>query len=309
LNNLIFSSTPLRISFIGGGTDFRKFYEKKNNFGQVISAAINLRTYCFMKEKNDLNIKNDKLFFNNKIQNKDVYKKFIYFCKKNSVNKKYDIIFYSDIPNGSGLGTSSSFILSLLKNFYKINNKNISRPKLVEMANYFESKLLKRPIGMQDAWGSEIKGIKKIRFTKKKIIIKKINNKRFKNFINKKLFLYPVNHFVPNDKILKNIKKNINKKFHLLCKMNELSEKAYSAIISNNFRLFLKILRESHNIKSQYAPGVVNKKIDNIFSFLKKKKLQPLKILGAGGRGYVLFFCNKLVNLKNINYLDFSVAD
>lgn len=74
--------------------------------------------------------------------------------------------------------------------------------------------------------------------------------------------------------------------------MNELSTNAYNSIIKNNFNLFLKILRESHDIKSKYTNGVVNKKINNLFYFLKNKKLQPLKILGAGGRGYILFYCN-----------------
>ena len=201
MENLVVSSTPLRISFVGGGTDFKEFYERKNFYGQVISAAINFKTYCFMKKKNNLNVKNDKFFFDNNFQKSHVYKKLIYFCRKEGIKNKYDIIFYSDIPNGSGLGTSSSFILSLLKSLYKINKKKISKSNLINKANFFESKLLKRPIGMQDAWGSEIKGIKKIIFKKKKITIKKIYNRKFKNFINKKLFLYPVNYFIPNDKI------------------------------------------------------------------------------------------------------------
>ena len=51
MENLVVSSTPLRISFVGGGTDFKEFYERKNFYGQVISAAINFKTYCFMKKK------------------------------------------------------------------------------------------------------------------------------------------------------------------------------------------------------------------------------------------------------------------
>ena len=91
--------------------------------------------------------------------------------------------------------------------------------------------------------------------------------------------------------------------------MNKLSKIAYKSITENNFSLFLKILRESHNIKSKYASGVTNNKINKLFNFLIKKKLQPLKILGAGGRGYILFFCSNKKKLKNINYLDFFVTD
>tara|TARA_B100001057_G_scaffold471962_1_gene534779 strand:- start:8111 stop:9040 length:930 start_codon:yes stop_codon:yes gene_type:complete len=307
MGSLITSATPLRISFIGGGTDFKEFYEKKDCFGMVISTAINLKTYCFFKEKNNLNLKIDKFFFDNDFQSTNIYKKFISFCRRNKIKKKYDVIFYCDIPNGSGLGTSSSYILSLLKAFYQENKIKINKSKIIEQSNYFESKMLKRPIGMQDAWGSEINGIKKITFKKKKISFIKINNLKFISFVNNKLFLYPVNYFVSNDLILKNIKKNINKNIKILQSMNSLTQQAYRAIKFNKFEYFLEILRKSHDLKSKYTNGVTNKKIENLFSFLIKKKMRPLKILGAGGRGYILFYCKNKKNLKKLNYLDFKV--
>ena len=307
MSSLITSSTPLRISLIGGGTDFKEFYEKKNCFGMVISVAINLKTYCFFKQKNNLNLKIDKFFFDNNFQDTNIYKKFIYFCKKNKIDKEYDIIFYCDIPSGSGLGTSSSYILSLLKAFYQENKIKISKSKLIENSNYFESKLLNRPIGMQDAWGSEINGIKKITFRKKKISVSKINNSKFINFVNNKLFLYPVNYFVSNDLILKNIKKNINKNIKILQEMNKLTELAYNTIKENDFNSFIEILRKSHDIKSKYSSGVSNQKIEKLFSFLSRRKMKPLKILGAGGRGYILFYCKDKKDLKKLNYLNFKV--
>lgn len=307
MSSLITSSTPLRISLIGGGTDFKEFYEKKDCFGMVISVAINLKTYCFLKQKNKINLKIDKFFFDNNFQNTNIYKKFIYFCKKNKIKKKYDIMFYCDIPSGSGLGTSSSYILSLLKAFYLENKIKISKSKLIENSNYFESKLLKRPIGMQDAWGSEIYGIKRITFRKKKISVLKIDNIKFKNFVNNKLFLYPVNYFVSNDLILQSIKKNINKNIKILQEMNKLTQLAYNTIKKNDFNSFIGILRKSHDIKSKYTNGVTNQKIEKLFSFLTKKKMKPLKILGAGGRGYILFYCNNKNNLKRLNYLNFKV--
>ena len=94
MENLVVSSTPLRISFVGGGTDFKEFYERKNFYGQVISAAINFKTYCFMKKKNNLNVKNDKFFFDNNFQKSHVYKKLIYFCRKEGIKNKYDDLEY-----------------------------------------------------------------------------------------------------------------------------------------------------------------------------------------------------------------------
>ena len=312
MNNLILSSTPLRISFIGGGTDFREFYCKNNTYGQVISAAINLRTYCILKKKIKTKIKSDQKLFNNEIYNTNIYKSFSKFTKEQKVYDKYDVIFYSDIPNGSGLGTSSSFILSLLKCFFKSIEKNVTNKELINFSNYFESSLMKRPIGMQDAWGSQISGIKKIRFYKNRVDIKKIHKSKFTNFVNNNLFLYPINSFKSNKNILNNIRKNIisNSTTNLLMQMNELSNRAYKTILNDDFKSFLSILRDSHDIKSSYTKGVSNNTIEKSFSYLKSREVMPLKILGAGGRGFILFFCdkkNKLIN-NNINYLDFKVV-
>jgi len=155
--------------------------------------------------------------------------------------------------------------------------------------------------------GSEIYGIKKITFRKKKISVLKIDNIKFKKFVNNKLFLYPVNYFVSNDLILKSIKKNINKNVKILHEMNKLTQLAYNTIKKNDFNSFIGILRKSHDIKSKYTNGVTNQKIEKLFSFLTKKKMKPLKILGAGGRGYILFYCNNKNNLKRLNYLNFKV--
>jgi len=89
--------------------------------------------------------------------------------------------------------------------------------------------------------------------------------------------------------------------------MNILTQQAHQAIKKNKFNNFLEILRKSHDIKSKYTDGVTNKKIESLFHFLIKKKMKPLKILGAGGRGYILFYCENKKNLKNLNYLDFKV--
>lgn len=313
MNNLILSSTPLRISLIGGGTDFKEFYANTGTYGQVISLAINLNTYCIIKKKNKALINSGESFFKNEISNTNIYVAFTKFLKEQKIDQQYDIVFYSDIPSGSGLGTSSSFILSLLKCFFISIKKKVSLEQLINYSNYFESHLMRRPIGMQDAWGSQIPGIKKIKFTSRKIFVKKINNNKFTNFVNSKLFLFPINAFKSNKELLGNIRKNIVQNrdiVHLLKKMNQLSNNAYEAILNNNYKYLLSILKESHKIKSSYAEGVSNNAIKKSFDYLEKNGLTPLKVLGAGGRGFILFFSNdkKKIIKKKINYLDFKVV-
>ncbi len=310
MDNLIVTSTPVRISLIGGGTDFKEFYLKKNNCGQVISLAIDIKTYCFLKKKQNFLLKKKDSFFSNKILKTKIYKAFKKFCRIKNIYDHFDIILYSDIPSGSGLGSSSSFILSLIKALNKFKKIKLSDRKLIENTNYFEASLMNRNIGMQDAWGCQLPGIKLITF-KKKITAKKINNRKLTEFINQNLFLYPIKKFKSNQNILNKITKNIKSKKNVdvLRKMYTLTNKAYKAIKGNDFESLLHIIRESQNLKSKYANGVVNKTIIEAFDYLEKLKLKPLKILGAGGRGFVLFYCKDKKLLNKIEYINFKVIN
>ena len=144
-----------------------------------------------------------------------------------------------------------------------------------------------------------------------RLILIKIKQNNFTHFVNKKLFLYPINSFKSNHNILNNIRKNIisNSTINLFKEMNKLSNKAYNSIKKSDFNSFLSILRDSHDIKSSYSKGVSNKNIEQSFLYLKNKEVMPLKILGAGGRGFILFYCeNKKKLLDNkINHLDFKI--
>lgn len=172
MNNekVIVTRTPLRVSFVGGGTDMPYFYEKFG--GATISCAIKKYIYVTVKynhtynEKFRLNysitesvntiseIKNDRIRFALSLM---------------KIKKPIYINTFSDIPANSGLGSSSSFTVGLIHALFKLENKKISIKKISELAFKIESKITNNLVGKQDHYIAAFGGLRLIKYKKKSI--------------------------------------------------------------------------------------------------------------------------------------------
>ena len=183
-DKVVITKTPLRVSFVGGGTDMPYFYEKKT--GATISCAINRYIYVTAKyhnnyqEKYRLNYSETENTNNlSNIKNLRI-KKVIEMLK---ISRPLYINTFADIPANSGLGSSSSFTVGLIKALGKLRNKSFSNNKIAEMAYKIESEITKGSLGKQDHYIAAYGGIKHITYSKKKSFdfIYKIKKKKFKN--------------------------------------------------------------------------------------------------------------------------------
>ena len=127
---MIFSKTPFRVSFFGGGTDFYKYFKNKNSI--VIGSAIDKYIYIFLNRfYSNLFDHNIRLFYtlnefvktNNQIKHKVIKNIFI----DQGIKKDIELHVLSELPSYIGLGSSSSFVVGLLNliNFYKKKKKLI----------------------------------------------------------------------------------------------------------------------------------------------------------------------------------------
>ena len=187
--DLVTTKTPLRVSFLGGGTDIKNFYGKFG--GSVLSSAIDKYVYvtvkrhspCF-KEKFRLNYSKSETGNSlSKIQN-NIVRECIKLVK---INFPIYISTVGDVPTGSGLGGSSSFTVGLLNALYAIQGKKIKKKRLFEDACRIEIEILKEPIGKQDQVPAVYGGLNFISFKKNSFVKidnikeKKIYNNLFKN--------------------------------------------------------------------------------------------------------------------------------
>ncbi len=181
---MIGSLAPLRISFIGGGTDIPKFYNKYG--GEIVACAIDKYIWTFANKLSEKIIilkysKSEVLKNKKKIKHRLINQ-----ILSNYSNENIDLNFIADMPSRTGLGSSSTFAVSLLTALEILSNKKINKKKIAEMACDVEIKKLKDPIGKQDQYMSSFGGLKHIKFFKNKVRIKNIyiNNKNLKKFQN-----------------------------------------------------------------------------------------------------------------------------
>ena len=129
MKNFVVTMTPMRISFVGGGSDFKEFYVP-NNGGAVISAAINKYMYIIINKYHDKNkcfLKYSKTEVVDNVKN--IKHPLIWGCLSKSKLWGLDINSVADIPAGTGLGSSSSFTVGLINALQLYKGKSLSKKK------------------------------------------------------------------------------------------------------------------------------------------------------------------------------------
>ena len=289
--------SPLRISFVGGGTDMPLYYKKYT--GEVITAAINKYTWVFINKWQNKNLllkysKSELVSSKKKIKHRLIRE-----IMKNYNFQGLDINFIADLPNRAGLGSSSSFTVALLGALEKFKGKKISKKKLAQEACNIEIKKLKDPIGKQDQYISAFGGFCQIIFKKNTVLVKKINIERRKilNF-EKSISLVNTGIFRSANKVLKKQYRKSKKNEHIYHEIKKLVPKFLLALKKNNLKLCGKILKKNWELKKKLDNSIYLKKFSSIENKLNKIGVYGYKLLGAGSGGYYCIISNQKQKVK-----------
>ena len=295
------ASCPLRVSLFGGSTD-NPYFVEKYGFGSVISFSCNLKTYISLHEdKLGYNMQAHKYIVNyskreetkfiGDIQNELVRIVLNYFgCLPLTVSMTSDA--YSQ---GSGLASSSSYIISLIKCISMFQDLNMTDIEICELALQLEQEM--NPYcGYQDPYGCGIGGFKKIDFEKGGII-------KY-DFLSTDLFKHYDAHLVftgvtRNSKnVLQDVTANIDKSLPLLKTVDD----AYDALRSKDYPKFLELLNHSWEQKKQTSSLITeNQEIQSIDKVLTESEdVIAHKLCGAGNGGFFLVFSE--INTLKIPY-------
>ena len=291
MNKLVITKTPLRVSIFGGGTDVKFFYKYED--GKVVSFAINKYIYVkikimnnFFKEKYRLNYSSVE----RKNRLNDISNEIIRECIKYSgIKEKLYISTISDIPDKSGLGSSSAFTVGLLNALFCLTNKRISKKQLAEISANIEINVLKKNIGKQDHYSAAFGGMNYFIFKKRDVITKKITNIKNINKILKHSLLLWTELSHDSYSILNDIKVKSKINFDSLIELKKLAEKNFK-ILKKGFKIeiLMKDLEHAWELKKKLSNKITNKRINLITQDLEKSGIKSFKILGAGGGGFIL---------------------
>ena len=290
---MIISKTPLRVSFVGGGTDLASFYEK--DYGAVLSSTIDKYVYVIVKVRFD-----DLIYVNwtkkeivespDEIEH-DLVREAI---KKAGIEKAVEVTTIADIPSeGSGLGSSSSLTVGLLNAFYTFKGIQVSRERLAKEACEIEIDIIRKPIGRQDQYAAVFGGLNEILFYKDGSA--KVNNIKLPDLmaLSSKLLLFYTNITRKADNILKKQKENIDVIFKTLLDMRNQVPLLKNYLENGaNGKLGL-ILKQGWEMKKSLLSEISNEYIDYMYERALNTGARGGKICGAGGGGFLLLYVPK----------------
>lgn len=289
---MIISKTPLRISLLGGGTDFRDYY--RDDYGVVVSCAIDKYIYVIVKERFD-----DLLVLNYSRREtvsdvQDIKHDIIRECLRMvGISKSIEITTLADIPSsGSGLGSSSSVAVGVLNALYSYCGQYLSSEDLARKACQIEIDIMGKPIGKQDQYIAAYGGIRKILFKADETVdvyAFAYNDDQRRN-LGSKLLLHYTNVTRSADTILSDQKGNINTRRQELDGIRRLAEECELALEKYDYGKVGSLLRHNWELKKTLAGQISSPEIEKMVSLAMDNGSTGCKIAGAGGGGFLLSY-------------------
>lgn len=302
---MIISRTPLRISFFGGGTDYPLWYTKFG--GSVLSTTIDKYSYITARHLPPFFDYKYKIRYYLREETKNIEEIKHPVVRESLKYLKYslplEIVHHADLPARSGLGSSSTFTVGLLKTLYALNNKMIGKRDLALKAINLEQNILKENVGSQDQVSASFGGFNKITFGGlNKILVEPIilRNDNLKK-LETNLMLFFTGFSRTASKIVSTQLKLIDKKEKELILMSKYVDESIKILNSHkkNIDDFGLLLSDQWKLKKSLSPLITNSKIDQIYNLGIKSGALGGKLLGAGGGGFILFYVPKK-NKKNV---------
>ncbi len=315
---MIISRTPLRISFVGGGSDISAYYKYKP--GAVVTTAINKYIYITVNKKFDNKIRASYSQTENVDNASQIKHPLIREClKKVGIERGIEVTSMSDIPSeGTGLGSSSSYTVGLLNAMYAYKGKYASAEKLAKEASEIEIEILKNPIGKQDHYIAAYGGFQFIQFLPDDSVTLNpiICSPEIKKKLEKQLLLLYTGLTRSSNRILEKQSQNMaksDKSREIMDGMVEVAYEMQKMLNSNSTKNFGQLLNENWLLKRKMAQGVSSRAIDKWYRISKKNGAEGGKILGAGGGGFLLLYAKErnrariLQSLKELKPTDFNL--
>lgn len=308
---MIITKTPLRISFTGGGTDIQDYY--KINGGAVVSAGISKYIYITVNRKfdNQIRVSYSKTEMVGEVQ--ELHHELVRECLKLvGIHNGIEITSIADIPSGTGLGSSSTFTVGLLNALYTYAGYSPSAEELAQQACRVEIDILKHPIGKQDQYAAAYGGLNYFRFNpdgsveRRRIFLSDYDYRKMRQ----KMLLFYTGMTRSADTILVEQKQNTSDKLKTLDYMRGQADAMYRELTTNGFNEhFGEALHQGWMKKQSLAASISNGQINEYYQKAISAGALGGKLLGAGGGGFLLFYCDEEKQAAVEKALDLPLVD
>jgi D-glycero-alpha-D-manno-heptose-7-phosphate kinase len=307
---LVRSKAPLRLGLAGGGTDVSPYCDEYG--GSVLNVTIDMYSYCTIEPTDDNKIvfiapdRNETFegesmssieIDDQLILHKGIYNRIV----KDYNNGKplsFKMTTYSDAPAGSGLGSSSTMVVAILKAYMEWLNLPLGEYDMAYLAYDIERVDLKLSGGKQDQYAATFGGFNFIEFYDNNRVI--VNPLRIKNWIKNEVENSLVLYYTGTsrasatiiDDQIKNTEAKAEKSLEGMRELKYFATEMKNAILKGDFDGLAKCLKEGWESKKKMSSAITNPLIDEMYEFIMSNGGKAAKISGAGGGGFMMIICD-----------------
>lgn len=300
---MIITRSPLRISLGGGGTDLPSYY--REHCGFVIAAALDKYVYITLHEPFEQSIivkysKLEKAAHAAEVQHPIVREALLLA----GIDSHVEITSLSDIPAGTGLGSSGSFTTALLRALHAFQKQTLPQRELAEQACHIEIDLLGEPIGKQDQYIAAFGGLTCFTFQPDgHVQVEPLRlSAETQHNLEDNLMLFFTGYTRSASEILKDqdsrSKKNDQSMIDNLHFVKKLGYDSKAALEAGDLRAFAEIMHVHWEHKKARTTGMSNSQIDEYYTLARKNGALGGKVIGAGGGGFLMFYTEDKTRLR-----------
>ena len=303
---MIITKTPLRITFAGGGSDMASYYMEHP--GTCISATINKYVYVLVKKRFDdkvyLKYSDNEVVDVNSIDEirHDFIRETLKFM---NVDYGVEIINWADIPTkGTGLGSSSSFLVGLLLALHTLEGRHVSKKTLADQACYIEIEKCNKPIGIQDQYAAAFGGFNHMEFSAAEHRVSGFGfcDQEIRD-ISENLHLFYTGITRESKDILATQTQNLISDSEVVQNMHrnvEVAEDLVEHLIYKDIDAIPIALRQNWELKKKFAGNISSSELDRVYDVATTiGGANGGKVIGAGGGGFFLFWAEDKKKLKD----------
>ncbi|OGY66043.1 MAG: hypothetical protein A3A04_00555 [Candidatus Harrisonbacteria bacterium RIFCSPLOWO2_01_FULL_40_28] len=291
---MIVVRAPLRLSFVGGGTDLPVFYTKYP--GRVISTTIGAYVYIVVNRTTFINEISVRYSVAERVRHPSELKhtRVRAALMEMGITRGIEIASFADMPAKTGLGSSSSFSVALMKALHMYQGENISPRRAAEAACRLEIDLIKEPVGKQDQYAAAYGGFNVFEFNEGSVSVAPLSlDHRLKISLEQHLALFFTGITRDASSVLVEQTANTEKKFEILKEMSDSVFEFRDNVMRGNIRRLGEMLHEGWMRKKQLASSISSSVIDTLYETGINSGAWGGKVLGAGGGGCIAFLVSQ----------------
>lgn len=301
---MLIARAPLRISFAGGGTDLEVYYGRYGGF--VVSAAINRYFYVFVNANPDGGVQitssDYRIFYRRAPGEEPLWDSTLALpltiLDHFGIRSGVSIFLASEVPPGTGLGSSSSVAVAVIKALSVACGIRLSPAEIAELACTIEIDKLGQPIGKQDQYAAAFGGLNAITFTSEGVTVEllKVAPETLHRLEDNILLFFIGSARASSDILRPQREASARQQPEVIESLHAIKEAALEVrrcLEAGDLARFGALLDLNWQNKKRLAPGITTSFIDECYDLARENGALGGKIAGAGGGGFLMLYCER----------------